>query len=271
MTREIKSVELPNQIVLPYVEQGDPLGLPLVLLHGFADSWPSFEHVLNRLPAAIHAFAVTQRGHGDASKPPAGYHLRDFAADLDAFLQAVHLRAAVIAGHSMGSAVALQFALTYPQHCLGLVLAGASASTRGNPGARQFWETTIAKLTDPIDPAFVRSLTEGMVVKPLPQPLLEQLIQESLKVPAHVWKGVFESRFQSDDDYSDQLNQIAVPTLIVWGELDPRYPRSDQEALRAAIPGARLVVYAGAGHSMHLEQPERFAADLAAFVNTIAG
>ena len=265
-----KSVELPNQVRLPYVEAGDPSGLPVLLLHGFADSWRSFEQVLDHLPASILAIALTQRGHGDASKPASGYHVRDFAADLDAFMDAVHVGAAVIAGHSMGSAVAQRFAVDHPERTLGLVLVGASASIRGNPGARQFWESTISRLTDPIDPGFVREFVERTVAKPLPPAAFERLLQESRKVPAHVWKAAFESRFRSEDDYSEKLGKIKAPTLIVWGDQDARYPRGDQEALTAAIPGARLAVYPGAGHLLHLEQPDRFARDLAAFVNSLA-
>jgi non-heme chloroperoxidase len=68
----IHYVELPSRVKLPYVEQGDPSGVPVVLLHGFLDSWRSFEPMLSHLPESIHAFALTQRGHGDASRPTAG-------------------------------------------------------------------------------------------------------------------------------------------------------------------------------------------------------
>src|SRR5919108_1012926 len=73
-----QSVELPNNVSIPFVEQGDTSGLPMVLLHGFADSWRSFELVLPHLPEFIHAFALTQRGHGDASRPATGYGLLNF-------------------------------------------------------------------------------------------------------------------------------------------------------------------------------------------------
>src|SRR5215208_938620 len=65
----VQSVELPNRVTLPYVEQGDPSGVPVVLLHAIADSWRSFERVLSDLPESIHAFALTQRGHGTRAVP----------------------------------------------------------------------------------------------------------------------------------------------------------------------------------------------------------
>ena len=69
LTSDVKSVKLSNGVTLPYVEQGDPSGVPVVLLHGITDSWRSFAPVLPSLPASIHAFALTQRGHGDADRP----------------------------------------------------------------------------------------------------------------------------------------------------------------------------------------------------------
>ena len=53
---------------------------------------------------------------------------------------------------------------------------------------------------------------------------------------------------------------------MIWGDRDAIIPRSDQEVLTGAIAGSRLVVYAGAGHTLYWEEPERVAADLVAFV-----
>lgn len=69
-----------------------------------------------------------------------------------------------------------------------------------------------------------------------------------------------------EDDSLNHLEGTAAPTLIVWGDEDTVSSRSDQEALAAAIPKSRLLVYGGSGHTFHFEQPERVAADLAAFV-----
>jgi len=57
----------------------------------------------------------------------------------------------------------------------------------------------------------------------------------------------------------------------VWGDRDVRYPRSEQDALAQAIAGSRLVAFPGAGHHLHIEEPERFAAELASFVAEIDG
>jgi non-heme chloroperoxidase len=263
----IKFVELPERVKIPYVEQGDPAGTPVLLLHGVTDSWHSFERVLPHLPESIHAFALTQRGHGDASRPAAGYLSRDFAADLAAFMDALQMGAAVIVGHSMGSTVALRFAIDYPERALGLVLAGSFATLRGNPCVLELWNSAISMLTDPVDPRFVREFQESTLAQPVPQAFLETVVRESLKVPARVWRAAFEGFLE--DDFSGELNKIETPALIIWGERDGFCPRSDQEALAAAIADSRLVVYSGTGHGLHWEKPDRFAADLVAFTEDL--
>jgi non-heme chloroperoxidase len=265
-TPNIKYVDLPNRVRLPYVEQGDPSGVPVVLLHGFLDSWRSFEPVLPHLPESIHAFALTQRGHGDASRPTAGYSVRDFAADLTAFMDVLRLEAAVIVGHSMGSAVAIRFALDDPDRASGLVLVGASASLRANPSAREGWDALLSRLTDPVDSELVREGLKNTLAQPVPQALFESLVQESLKVPVFVWRAALDARWRAEGDFAGELASIGAPTLVVWGDRDVRYPRSEQEAIVAAIPDSRLVVYTGAGHLLHVEEPDRVASDLATFV-----
>ena len=60
------------------MEQGDPAEIPVVLIHGFTGSYREFEPILGHLPKSVHAVALTQRGHGDASHPNSCYRLDDF-------------------------------------------------------------------------------------------------------------------------------------------------------------------------------------------------
>lgn len=263
----VRSVELPNRVRLPYVEQGEPSGVPVVLLHAIADSWRSFERVLPLLPDSLHVFALTQRGHGDASRPAKGYRPGDFAADLAAFLDALDLETAVIAGGSSGGFVARRFAIDHPERTLGLVLLGSPAILRDKPGVLAMWDSTVSKLTDPVDPDFVRAFAESTIAQRVPHAFVETMVQENLKVPARVWKATFEGLLE--DDSLEELDKIHAPTLIIWGDQDAYLPRSDQETLEAAITGSQLVVYPGSGHAVHWEEPERVASDLAAFITKL--
>ncbi len=223
--------------------------------------------MLRYLPESIRAFALTQRGHGDASRPAAGYRSHDFAADLTAFMDTLHLEAAVIAGGSSGGFVARRCAIDHPERTLGLVFLGSPATLRGNPSVQELWDSTISKLTDPVDPGFVREFVESTFDRPVPQVFLESMVQKSLEVPARVWRATLEGLLE--DDSSRELDKIKAPTLIVWGDQDAFLPRSDQEALAAAIKGSRLLVYPGAGHTFYWEEPARIASDLVAFIEDL--
>lgn len=267
MVPGVRSVELPNQVMIPYVEQGDPSGVPLVLLHGYAGSWRDFEPVLSHLSASIRAFALTQRGHGDASRPAAGYRPQDFAADLVAFMDVLDLEAAVIAGGSSGGFAARRMAMDHPERTLGLVFLGSPATLRGNAGVQRMWDEEVSKLTDPVDSGFVREFILSTILRPVPSAFVEAVVQESLKLPAHVWRAALRGILE-DDSFSE-LRRIVTPTLIVWGDQDVFLPRSDQEALAAKIAGSRLLVYPDAGHVFYWEEPDRVASDLVAFIRDL--
>lgn len=223
--------------------------------------------MLPYLPGSIHAFAPTQRGHGDADRPEAGYRPQDFAADVAAFMDALALDKAVIAGTSMGSVVAQRFAIDYRERTVGLVLAAAATSWR-TAVPLELWEV-VSALDDPIDPDFVREFQESTLAQPVPPAFLDTVVSEGLKVPVRVWRAALREG-HLEADLADRLNRITAPTLIVSGQHDAVHPAGEYEAVARAIPGAQLIVYANAGHALHWEEPERFAADLVAFVEDLA-
>ena len=263
----VDEVQLANGVRLPFAEQGDRGGVPMVLLHGFLDSWRSFELVLPFLHTSIRAIALTQRGHGDASRPASGYRVLDFAEDLAAFMDAVGVRAAVLVGGSSGGLVAQRFALDHPERVLGLALLGSPVTLRDKPAVREWWDSTVSRLSDPVDPGLVRAFQAGTLARSVPPSFLEAMVRESLKVPARVWRETMAGFLE--DDQSAELEKIAAPTLMLWGDQDA-LTQTDQERLRTAIADSRLVVYEGAGHTLYWEEPARVAHDLVAFAETVA-
>ena len=262
---DVGAVTLHTGVTLPYVQQGNARGLPVIFLHGYSDSWRSWEPILPTLPGSIRAIVPTQRGHGDAERPRTGYGVRDFAADVKAFVAALGLDRAVIVGHSLGSAVAQRFAIDHPGRTRGLVLIGAATTWKGNRVITELWEDAIATLSDPVDPAFVRAFQESPRLAP---ERLDAVVAESLKMPARIWREAWQGIMSVD--FSADLGRIKAPTLIVWGEEDPLCPRHEQVALLGAIADSRLVTYPGCGHNLHWEEPERFAGDLMAFVGGLS-
>jgi pimeloyl-ACP methyl ester carboxylesterase len=256
-----KSITLPGRVRLSYVEQGSPEGVPVVLLHGITDSWRSYERVLPYLPPSLHVFALSLRGHGDSDRPASGYSMKDFADDVAAFIDAVGIDSAVIVGHSMGSTVAQRLAIDHPQRARALVILGAPASWRDNPVVADL-ARAVSAFGDRVDPAFARDFQLSTLAQTTPSAYVDTVVNESLKAPVHVWKGALDGSLESDID----ARLVKAPTLLLWGDRDAIVPRADQETLDAAIADSRLVVYAGAGHALHWESPQRFAGDLLTFV-----
>ena len=125
-------------ISIPYIDHGPMTGTAVVLIHGLGDSLHSYDLVLANLPDDVRALVPTLRGHGDADRPADRYSPANFAADLAALLDDAGAESAVLVGHSSGSQVALQFAVTYPQRTQGLVLVGAPGTIRDHPGRAEF-------------------------------------------------------------------------------------------------------------------------------------
>lgn len=263
MAYQVKYMELPNGVTLEYVEQGDPSGISVLLLHGLSDSWRSFELVLPHLPERMRVFAVSQRGHGQSSYPEHGYGSEDFAADVAAFLDALHLDAAIVMGHSMGSWIAQRFAIEHSDRTQALTLVGSFFSMAHSPVPRELWDSVVSTMEDPVDPNFVREFQESTLAQSVPEAFFETVVQESLRLPARVWKSIVARSME--EDFSGRLNSIEAPTLIVWGDQDKMASRNDQDAQAAAIGGSQLVTYEGIGHAVHWEAPQRFASDLTEF------
>lgn len=260
-----QAVELPGGLIVPYLEQGDRDGVPLILLHGITDSHRSFEPVLAALPDDIHAFAITARGHGDAGKPETGYSAAQMADDVIDFMDAAGIERAIVAGHSMGSWSTQRIAAGHPDRVIGAVLAGAFATFHGRSdieALRQEFRT----LSDPVDPAHARAWQESTLARPVPESFLAMVVEETCKAPVRVWDAGFAGLLA---DVAEPPGRITAPTLLVWGEHDDFVPRSDQGELLSRIPRSQLKIYAGGGHAMHWEEPERFAADVAEFAAAI--
>lgn len=264
MTRNLSAVTLANGPALSYAEQGDRSGPTLVLLPGPTDSWLSYTPVLDRIPPSIRTIAVSQRGHGDSDKPPTGYRVEDFAADVVPLLDALSIERAVLAGHSGSCMVARRVAIDRPDRVAGLVLEASPTTLHGDARRTEFVESTVSGLGDPIGADFARSFVVDTSSREVEPELLDRLVAEVLKVPARVWREMFAALLEYDD--TAELARITAPTLLVWGDADGVVGRDMQDLLEERITDATLLVYPGVGHTPRWEVPQRFADDLAAFI-----
>lgn len=260
----VSTVNLHCGLTLSYAHQGTAQDVALVLLPGPTDSWRSYQPVLDRLPRSLHAVALSMRGHGDSDKPQTGYRIEDFAADVIAFLDAVGIERAVLTGHSGSCFVARRVALEHPERVAGLILEASPTTLHGHARFHEFVESVVSGLEDPLSSDFALSFVSETSSGDVTPELLDQLVDEVLKVPARVWKQMFGGLRDYDD--IEGLPRISAPTLLVWGDSDPLISRDIQDQLVGSIPGVELVVYPGAGHAPRWDDPSRFSSDVSTFV-----
>lgn len=254
-------VQLRSGIRLRYAHQG-PVGAPaLLLLHGYTDSWFSFSRVLPLLPNGVRVIVPDQRGHGDSDKPDSGYEMDQFADDAVELLDALNIKRAAVAGHSMGSFVAQRLAMRAPLRVSHLILAGSAATARTEEVFALMAAVEIQ--LDPIGREFVKKFQLSTIHKPVPGVFLDTVIAESMKMPAKQWKAVLAALLR--EDWSRQLATIACPSLILWGVQDRVFKGVDQDLLMRGIPLAAMNVYAGIGHAIQWEAPDDFARDVTMF------
>ena len=237
----------------------------MIMLHGFTDSWFSFSPVLPLLDNKYRVYVLDQRGHGDSSRPMGGYAMEQFAADVIAFMDAMNLKQATIVGHSMGSFVAQHVAYESPERVTKLVLVASATTVRNNTVRELQREIEALKDTAPVPETFARDFQVSTVFHPLAPEFLQGVVKESVKVPAHVWREVMAEMLAPEADV--QLKKIKTPTLILWGDKESIFPRSEQDLLVSELRNSVLKIYPDTGHALHWERPERFAKDLQEFIN----
>jgi pimeloyl-ACP methyl ester carboxylesterase len=256
------NVRLKTGVRLRYATQGKASGRPIIMLHGYPDSSFSYSRVLPLLSVNYRIYVLDQRGHGDSERPASGYGIPDLAADVLAFMDAKGLKQTIIVGHSMGSFVAQHVAAAAPERVTRLVLIGSATTLRNNVVVDL--HQAVSALRDPVPEKFVREFQQSTVFQPVPSKFMDRVVSESLKLPARVWQAVINGFLAPEANA--RLDKIKAPTLIVWGDKDAIFPRSEQDGLVSAIPTAVLKVYLETGHDPHWERPEQFVKDLDGFL-----
>ncbi len=249
------SVGRVNGLEIAYERAGE--GPPLVLVHGAAVDGRMWQPQLASLADEFTVIAWDEPGAGRSSDVPGSYGLAGYADCLAGLIDAMELGPAHVAGLSWGGTIVLELYRRRPELTSTLLLVDTYAGWKGSlpgdevrariEGVRRMlaaddhlFDPTLPGLFAGEPPAEYVSLLETMAGAVRPASM-----RTALEVMAEA-------------DLSDLLSRIAVPTLLIWGELDARSPLSVARQFEAAIPGAELVVIPQAGHVSNLERPEQF-------------
>ena len=260
-----KQVQLPNGIRLSYVELGDPKGEPLLLLHGYTDSSRSWSLTAPYL-SEYRLLIPDQRGHGGSDAPACCYGSTQFADDARLFLDALGIQRAAVAGHSLGSMVAISLAADHPERVSRMILIGSTALV---PVERSGWlyENATA-LKAPLDPSsqFLRDWHPSNQPTPVDPVFAEAVEAEYLKIPLHVWRGVM--RELAAVPVGRHAADIKAPVLVLSGGKDPLFPANHHASLLKAFPQARAQVFPELGHNPNWERPDAVASAMERFLDS---
>lgn len=257
-TAKVNGVEI-------YFERHGDAGEPLVLVHGYTGDITDWRHQLPEFSRTHRVLIMDHRGHGKTAALPdrGAYSIDAMSRDVEALVADASFERYHLLGHSMGGAIAQEIALRSPGRLMSLTLEDTSdnfGATR-DERVRAYFEARIS-LADTAGMTAVADLP-GLTATPPHMPpersAETKLRLERMAAEAFIgaWRGLSEW-----GGSGERLREIRIPTLVVYGGLEPAGMIAASQRLAEKIPGAELVVIPEAGHSPQYERPDLFNAAL---------
>jgi pimeloyl-ACP methyl ester carboxylesterase len=237
------------------VQEGN--GRPLLLVHGFPLDHSMWRGQIDGLAEHFRVIAPDLRGFGQSCVTAGTVTMQEYADDLAALLKAMHVSEPVIfCGLSMGGYIGWQFVARHAEKLAALIIADSRAIADNEKAAAGRLETA-AK----VEKEGTKVVADAM----LPKLFASRAIEENapyvlatkevmLSAPRSGVAAALRGMAQRPD-YTKELPSIKVPTLVLCGEEDAIAPPAEMKEIAAAIPGAKYVSIAGAGHMAPLEKP----------------
>lgn len=278
-------VDLPSGVRAHYRDDGISNATVVLLVHGFGDSFLSWEKWIDILSKTFRVITVDVPGHGLTRAPDDWSPTAEAQVEfIDQFATATQLPPFAIAGNSMGGTIAWRTTLSHPDRVRALVLVDAGGFPNAKP-AEQPWAFQL--LGTPVGRWALEHLeTHALTKASLQNTLLNNpLVTDEFvtrwidvqRAPGHrrilMWRpgdaGVSDQTFRYLTADPTLLSTIAVPTLVLWGEQDPLIEAASAEKFGKAIPGATVILYPNVGHMPQLEVPDKSGADVEAFLRRV--
>jgi pimeloyl-ACP methyl ester carboxylesterase len=232
-----------------YRRDGEPLLLAknLVFIHGSGGDHKLWSKQWNSFHAEVQVIIPDLPGHG-LSRGGGRDRIEEYAEWLKDFLDILNFENTILIGHSMGGAIAQEFALHYPGCLKALVLVGTGARLRVSP--------TILDLVCKDFEMMVHLSCEYAYSETVP----EEMVREGFEILSQNTPKILHGDFLACDrfDSTDRLREITIPTLVICGNEDKLTPPLYSRYLHENIPNSFLHIIDGAGHMVMLETPKEF-------------
>ena len=249
---------------LHYRVDGPPGAPWLVFSNSLMTDLSLWDDQVARFGGSHRILRYDQRGHGGSAIPPEPCTFDRLVADLAALLAQCGVRAATVAGVSMGGVTALGLAARHPERVARAMICDCQPAS--SPAGAAAWEARCAVaraggMEALADPTIARWFPPGAVPNPAAAARVRRMIAQT------PLDGILRAAPALQDyDLRPALQALAGPVTFLAGAEDGAVPAA-MAAMAAACPGAALVIVPGAGHLPNIEQPAPFDAALAALLN----
>lgn len=217
----------------------------IILVHAAGSSHRGWTPQVEYLSRKYNTVAINLPGHGLGRKQG--------EATIDGYVKAVRvlieglsIQKAALAGISMGGAITQQFALSYPEKLIGIILIGSGARMKVMP--------EIFDMIKKDFKTFARMTPEVMFAKETSSEIKAACIEENLKCDPEVAYGDFQAC--NAFNLIDRVAEIKLPCLIFSGADDKLAFPKFQDYLHEKIAGSRLIRFENAGHALNMEKPD---------------
>ncbi len=265
-----------DNIRLYYEEAGS--GTPIVFVHEFGGDWRSWEPQMRYFARRHRCLTFSARGFApsDIPKNATAYSQRQAVNDILSVMDAAKVDRAHIVGLSMGGFATLHFGLNAPDRALSLTVAGAGyGAEKQNEDYFRGLSREVAKQFETLgSETFAKTYSLGASRVQYQnkdprgwQEFAIQLGEHDSTGSANTMRGVQAER-PSIYDLEADLKKMTVPTLIMVGDEDDHCLQPGI-FMKKTIPASGLIVMPKTGHTLNLEEPERFNRDVAEFIATV--
>ena len=261
-----------GELVVPYLEVGDPTGPPVVMIPGLTDglgpvSLPRTRELFTELPLPLDRVRGLVISHRQPVVAPVT--TRQLAADIAATMRAVLDRPAVLVCHSMGGMVAQHLAADHPELVRGSVLTAtaAVADVRIAAVLARWQALVVAHRFDD----FVAAAVGDSFPEPEGSRRVADVRRDPPPHPPHdlVARHVALTTACTTHDARDRLAAITQPTLVVAGRCDAVIPFDLAQDLATGLPDVRFVALDGLGHGFPDQDPAAFERHVVPFVDRL--
>jgi pimeloyl-ACP methyl ester carboxylesterase len=255
-----------NGVRIHYWRTGGAGKPVIVMAHGVTDSalcWASFAR---RLENDYDIIMYDARGHGLSDKPAGSYSIETQAADLVALVAALGLDRPTLMGHSMGGSTVTRAASDHPDLARAVILVDPAGMLAPPGFSAERWKEFAAKWDAQIEAdkaagkAKLIELARSTRHPGWTREDYENWAEAKLQVTSRIISALGDL-----GDFRAQFTKITAPALILKADADD-VEREEHQAVAALLPHGRLVHVAGAGHVVHLDEPEATEREVRAFL-----